>query len=58
MKITIFHNNEHTYIIISEPNLTPKEYIENIKHIWIIINSRAAELELGARAQEKLRIWS
>ena len=40
MKITIFHNNEHTYVIISESNLTPKEYIENIKHIWNIITSQ------------------
>ena len=42
MKITIFHNNEHTYIIIiiSESILTPKKYIENIKHIWNIITSQ------------------
>ena len=25
MKATIFHNNEHTNIIISKPNITPEE---------------------------------
>ena len=47
MKITIFHNNEHTYIIILKPTLTPKEYIGNIKHIWNIINSQYLSSEIN-----------
>ena len=40
MKITIFHNNKHTNIIISESNLTHKEYVENLKHIWNTVTSQ------------------
>ena len=29
MKATIFHNNKHTNIIISDPNITPEECREN-----------------------------
>ena len=37
MKTTVFYNNEHTNIIISEPDITPDEYRKNLKHIHIII---------------------
>ena len=33
IKATIFHNNEHTNIVISEPNITPKKCKENLKHL-------------------------
>ena len=39
-KATIFHNNEHTNIIILEPDITPEEYRENLKHIHTIITSQ------------------
>ena len=35
-----FHNNEHTNIIISEPDITPEECRENLKHIHTIITSQ------------------
>ena len=40
MKATILHNNEHTNIIISEPDITPEECRENLKHICTIITSQ------------------
>ena len=40
MKATIFHNNEHTNIIISKPNITPEECRENLKHIHTTITSQ------------------
>ena len=40
MKITIFHNNEHTNIIILEPDITPEKCRENLKHIHTTINSQ------------------
>ena len=30
MKVTILHNNEHTNIIISDPDITPEQYKLNI----------------------------
>ena len=39
MKATIFQNNEHTNII-SEPDITPEECRENLKHIHTIITSQ------------------
>ena len=33
MTATIFHNNEHTNTVISEPDITPEECKENLKHI-------------------------
>ena len=39
MKTTTFHNNEHTNIIISKPDITPKECRENLKHIHTTITS-------------------
>ena len=39
MKVTIFHNNEHTNIIISDPNITTEESRENLKHIYTAITS-------------------
>ena len=39
MKATIFHNNEHTNIIISKPEITPEECRENLKHIHTTIPS-------------------
>ena len=33
LKATIFHKNEYTNIIISEPDITPEESRENLKHI-------------------------
>ena len=40
MKATTFHNNEHTNIIISKPNITPKECREDLKHIHTTITSQ------------------
>ena len=40
MKATIFHNKEHTNIIISKPDITPEEYRENLKHIHTTITSQ------------------
>ena len=40
MKATIFHNNEHTNIIISEPDITAKECRENLKHIHTTVTSQ------------------
>ena len=40
IKATIFHNNEHTNIIISKLDLTPKECRENLKHIHTTIISQ------------------
>ena len=40
MKATIFHNNEHTNILISKPNITPEECQENLKHIHTIVTSQ------------------
>ena len=40
MKATIFHNNKHTNIIISKPDITPEECKENLKHIHITIMSQ------------------
>ena len=40
IKATIFHNNKHTNIIISKPDITPKECRENLKHIHTTITSQ------------------
>ena len=40
MKATIFHNNDHTNIIISEPDIIPEEWRENLKHIHTTITSQ------------------
>ena len=40
MKTTIFHNNEHTNIIISKLDITPEECTENFKYIHIPITSQ------------------
>ena len=40
MKATIFHNNEHTNIIISKPEIETVECRENIKNIHITIASK------------------
>ena len=40
MKTTFFYNNEHTNIIISDQNITIKEYKENLKHIHTTITSQ------------------
>ena len=40
MKATIFHNNEHTNIIISEADITLEECKKNFKHIHITITSQ------------------
>ena len=32
MKSTIFHNNDHTNIIILDPDITPEECKENLTH--------------------------
>ena len=40
MKATIFHNNEHTNIIISKLDITPEECKENLKHIHTTITSQ------------------
>ena len=37
MKATIFHNNEHTNIIISKSDITPEKCRENLKYIHTII---------------------
>ena len=40
MKATIFHNNKHTNIIISEADITTEECRENLKHIHTTITSQ------------------
>ena len=40
IKATIFHNNEHTNIIISKPDITPEECRENFKCIHTTITSQ------------------
>ena len=40
MKAITFHNNEHTNIIISKPDITPEECRENLKHIHTTIISQ------------------
>ena len=40
IKATIFHNNEHIDIIISELGITPEECRENFKHIHTTITSQ------------------
>ena len=40
MKATIFHNNEHTNIIISKPDIRLEECRENLKHIYTTITSQ------------------
>ena len=40
MKATIFLKNEHTNIIISEPDVTREECRENLKHIHTTITSQ------------------
>ena len=37
MKAIIFHDNEHTNIIISKPDVTPEECKRNLKHIHTTI---------------------
>ena len=39
-KVTIFYDNEHTNIIISDPNITTEECRENLKHIFTTIISQ------------------
>ena len=34
IKATIFYNNEHINIIISDPNITTEKCRENLKHIY------------------------
>ena len=45
MKATIFHNNEHTNIIISKPDITPEKCRENLEHIYTIIIHNTSVLE-------------
>ena len=52
MKATTFHNNEHTNIIISKPDITPKECRENLKHIHATITSQY----LSSRKNKKVTI--
>ena len=40
IEATILHNNEHTNIIISEPDITPEECRESLKHIHTTITSQ------------------
>ena len=40
MKATLFHNNEHTKIIMSDPNITTEKCRENLKHIHTTITSQ------------------
>ena len=40
MKATIFHNNEHTNIIISEPDITIEKCRKNLKHTYTTIISQ------------------
>ena len=40
MKPTHFHNNEHTNIIMSHPNITTEKCRENLKHIHTTIISQ------------------
>ena len=52
MKASIFHSNEHTNIIISEPDVTPEECRENLKHIRTAITSTS--LYLNSRKNNKV----
>ena len=36
IKATIFHKNEHTKIIISQPNITFEKCTENLKHYYLL----------------------
>ena len=40
MKATIFHNNEHTNIITSDPDITPEECRANLRSIHTTITSQ------------------
>ena len=40
MKAMIFHNNKHTSLIISEPDIAPEECRENLKHNHTTITSQ------------------
>ena len=40
IKVTIFHNNEYTNIIISKPDITPEECKEELKHNHTTITSQ------------------
>ena len=40
IKATIFHNNNYTNIIISDPDITPEKCKENVKHIHTTITSQ------------------
>ena len=50
IKTTIFHNNEHTNIVISDLNKTTEECGENLKHIYTAITS----LYLSSRKNNKV----
>ena len=52
MKASIFHSNEHTNIIISEPDVTPEECRENLKHIRTAITGTS--LYLNSRKNNKV----
>ena len=45
MKATIFHNNEHTNIIISKVDITTEKCREKLEHIYTIITSLYLDLE-------------
>ena len=40
IKFTIFHDNDQTNIIISDPDIAPEEFKENFKHIHSTITSQ------------------
>ena len=42
IKATIFHNNEHINIIISNPKITTEECRENLKHIYTTSQYRSS----------------
>ena len=44
IKATIFHNNEHTNIIISDLKIPPGKCRENLKHIYTTITSQYLSL--------------
>ena len=50
MKCTTFHNNEHTNIIISKPDITPEKCRENLKYIHTTIASQ----HLSSRKNNKV----
>ena len=52
MKATTFHNNEHTNIIISKPDITPKECRENLKNNHTTVTSQY----LSSRKNKKVII--